>query len=151
MISITIKNLAEFQKTISAYPEKSARNFNDAIKKSLLIIQRAATTRGRMPRDTGALASGWELNVGTLRGILKNKMQYAIFVHEGTGIFGPFKRPIVPKTKPFLAWQKDGIWHFAKSVRGMKARPFLQQAVTEKEEEVNKIFNEALVKTLKQV
>jgi len=68
---------------------------------------------------------------------------YAVYVERGTGIYGPRKRKIVPKTKKLLAWQGGGSrltgrgpgsgWRFAKSVRGRKATPYLvpgvQQAV----------------------
>ncbi len=149
MISIEIKNLESFRKAILSYPEKSVKNFNDAIKSSLLIIQSSATQKA--PKDTGNLKAGWEINIGTLKGTLRNKMDYAIFVHEGTGIYGPMKRAITPKSKSFLAWQKDGVWRFARSVKGMKPRPFLQEAVDEKSDQVNKVFDEALAKTLKEL
>lgn len=75
---------------------------------------------------------------------------YARFVEFGTGIHGPLKRRIVPKSKPFMAWRVDtggggaggaqlrltgssrtrggvGVagWAFAKSTQGRKATPYL--------------------------
>jgi len=53
---------------------------------------------------------------------------YAEFVHEGTGIYGPKKRPIVPIRAKALHWGgTPGV--FAKSVKGMRARPFLRKAI----------------------
>jgi len=78
---------------------------------------------------------------------------YARYVEEGTGLYGPRKRKIVPKTQrtrfsgPFLrgqkgqnrggvlAWKGGGSrltgrgpgasWRYARSVRGRKATPYL--------------------------
>jgi hypothetical protein len=75
---------------------------------------------------------------------------YARFVEFGTGIYGPRKRRIVPRNKPFMAWRVDttggvpggaqlrltgssrtrkgqGIagWAYARSTRGRPATPYL--------------------------
>lgn len=52
---------------------------------------------------------------------------YALFQHEGTGIFGPTGKPIVPVEKKALSWVgKDGVRRFAKSVKGVRPRKFLE-------------------------
>lgn len=69
------------------------------------------------------------------------KATYARYIEEGTGIYGPRKRPIVPKTKKVLAWRTGAVtlggrsrvkggrqiagWAFARSVKGRKATPYL--------------------------
>lgn len=57
--------------------------------------------------------------------------EYAVFQHEGTGIYGPKGRPIRPKNKPLLAWKDPdtGKWIFAKEVRGTPAKKFLTRAI----------------------
>jgi len=60
---------------------------------------------------------------------------YARYVEEGTGLYGPRKRKIVPKRGKLLAWKGGGSrltgrgpgasWRFARSVRGRKATPYL--------------------------
>jgi len=71
-------------------------------------------------------------------GAVKFTASYAIYVHEGTGIYGPKQRPYVveAKNKKALFWQ--GAPHPFKKVtiRGMRARPFLKQAF---EEEAGKL------------
>lgn len=72
---------------------------------------------------------------------------YARFVEEGTGIYGPNRRPIVPVRAKFLRFPAKGAdvrqtgsltkaqqragggWVFKKSVLGRKATPFLKPAV----------------------
>jgi len=68
---------------------------------------------------------------------------YPLYVHEGTGIFGATKKPIVPKKKGgWLVFPvesggveaKKGKYKgkmvvFARSVKGKKARPFFKKAI----------------------
>lgn len=67
------------------------------------------------------------------RGEIRVTAPYAEYVHEGTGLFGPFKRRIVPKTKKALFW--PGATHPVKSVAGMRARPFFTWAIEETDEQ----------------
>ena len=54
---------------------------------------------------------------------------YASWVHDGTGIYGPLKQPIVPVNKKVLAFSIGGKQIFARSVKGMKSHPFLTKAL----------------------
>ena len=60
------------------------------------------------------------------RGTLAFTARYAGYVHEGTGLYGPHKTKIVPKSKQALFW--PGASHPVRSVRGMKGRPFVAKA-----------------------
>lgn len=51
---------------------------------------------------------------------------YAEYVHQGTGLYGPRKKLIVPTEKKALYW--PGAAHPIRAVRGMKGRPFLMRA-----------------------
>jgi hypothetical protein len=64
---------------------------------------------------------------GGRTGILKATAPYAEHVHEGTGLFGPHKKRIVPRDKKALFW--PGARHPVKSVKGMKGRPFFTRAI----------------------
>jgi len=59
----------------------------------------------------------------------KDGKPYGLFVHEGTGLFGPFKRLIRPTTQKALFW--PGALHPVKSVKGMKPNPFFTRAVSQ--------------------
>lgn len=64
---------------------------------------------------------------------------YARYVEEGTGLYGPKNKRIVPKTKKMLSWVAGGSRKtgrgkgsrriFAKSVKGRKATPYLVPGV----------------------
>jgi len=53
---------------------------------------------------------------------------YGIFVHEGTGLFGPEKKRIVPKHAKALRIPGVG---FRRSTKGMKGVPFFAMALSE--------------------
>jgi hypothetical protein len=102
-------------------------------------------TTGSGPKriDTGHLRSSLthELfflggNIGTRVG---TNVHYSMYVHEGTGIYGPKHMPIRPKTKNILAWKsavygakkgKYAGWAFATSVKGMVPNRYLTNALT---------------------
>lgn len=44
----------------------------------------------------------------------------ATYIYEGTGLFGPFKRLIVPRAGNFLAFMWKGRMHFTKFVKGQE-------------------------------
>ncbi len=73
-----------------------------------------------------------------LRQRIGSRQYYAMWVHEGTGLYGPRKARIYPKTAKFLAWKstvygakkgKYAGWVFAKSIKGMKPNRFLADAL----------------------
>lgn len=99
----------------------------------------------RCPVDEGRLRASIE-NTVTVTGALVitrvgTPVEYAIMVHNGTGIYGPSGKRITPKratsarpttTKPrpaALRWQKGGEIFFARSVAGTRANPFLTDAL----------------------
>lgn len=108
--------------------------------------------RSLAPRDEGKFQEGFKYsvkktgpNLGELRvqwqpkGRPENLLDWIVY---GTGIYGPRKKPIKPVKAPFLQWQsKDGRWHRAKSVRGMRKRNFLATAWSE-----TKIYRDRLTR-----
>lgn len=56
---------------------------------------------------------------------------YGLWVHDGTGIYGPRHTPIKPKKAKALRffWKKEGRWVVTKSVRGMKPNTYLKSAL----------------------
>lgn len=108
----------------------------DLFRRGKKVEARAKKNLENDPRrvDTGALRSNINtqlLSVGGKPAVrVGTNLYYAIFVHDGTGIYGPKGTPIVPKTKKVLAWKgKSGNKIFAYSVVGMKPNPFLKNAV----------------------
>jgi hypothetical protein len=59
-----------------------------------------------------------------------NSVNYAIHVHEGTGIYGPKRRPITPRRAKVLRFQVGGKVLYRPRVRGVKGRPYLRNALS---------------------
>jgi hypothetical protein len=93
------------------------------------------TARERAPRKTGRLRQGIRaiLAGGRLGGALVSLAPYSSYLHFGTGVYGPRKRPytVVPRKKKALYW--PGARHPVKRVfiRGIEPRDFLREAVRE--------------------
>lgn len=113
---------------------------NNMFVRGLLVESAAKRRLGLPPRriDTGRLRS----SIGTSRvtvfigyprrgARVGTRVRYGIYVHSGTGIYGPRHRPITPTTKTYLKFTPKGTTKvvFAKSVRGMKPNRFLTDAL----------------------
>lgn len=95
-----------------------------------------ANLNNRSPRrvDTGRLRSSITTQLISVSGKpavrVGTNVIYAIFVHDGTGIYGPKGAYIYPKRKKYMSWKsKGGKRVFAVKTKGMKPNPFLADAV----------------------
>lgn len=103
------------------------------------LFKRTKRVEGRAKRnapvDTGRLRSAIVGNVDTkgdqLVGTVSANVNYALFVHEGTGVYGPTGSPITPKAGQFLVFTPKGASRpvFARSVQGQRPQPFLTDAL----------------------
>lgn len=73
---------------------------------------------------------------------LAHGTEYGGWLEEGTGIYGPTGRKIVPVDKKILSWvDANGKRHFAKSVKGIKPMPILHDTLNSNKENIaNKII-----------
>lgn len=81
MIKIKIKGLDQLAKNLKKYPRESAKNIQEAITKSIFMIERKA--KPKTPVDTGRLRAGYRHSFGLLKGTLFNPVNYAFKQHEG--------------------------------------------------------------------
>lgn len=117
----------------------------DLFRRGNRVLQKA---RVLTPVDQGQLRASLALEMRSEDGVpvarVGTNVKYAIWVHEGTGIYGPRKRPITPVRKKLLAWPvknqsgqgrrryrggRTAQYAFAKQVAGVKPRPFLRNAL----------------------
>ena len=86
--------------------------------------------------DTGRLRASIATVLVTRNGapavLVGTNVNYAKFVHDGTGVHGPLHRPIRPKRARFLRFRPKGSRRFvyARQVQGMVANPFLKNALS---------------------
>lgn len=92
-----------------------------------------AAAKRLCPVDSGRLRSSIDTELrGSSAGPVARigtNVEYAEAVHNGTGIYGPKGAPIRPKRKKVLMFKVGGEVVFARSVKGMKPRPFLVNAL----------------------
>jgi len=87
------------------------------------------------PVATGRLRSSITVAMGLEGGQLVARVgtnvKYAMFIHNGTGIYGPARQRIYPQNGKFLVWTPRGAAKpiFARSVLGTKRHPFLKDAL----------------------
>lgn len=94
-----------------------------------------AAAKRLCPVDQGRLRSSisTELRTGPTGLFVQvgTDVEYAMFVHEGTGIYGPRGAVIRPKRGRYLVFTPKGGGEtvFARSVRGAPGVPFLRNAL----------------------
>jgi hypothetical protein len=85
--------------------------------------------------DTGQTRASVNTRMVTYKGFpaarVGSPLRKAALIHRGTGIYGPRRQPITPKTARFLRFKPKGSRRviYAKSVKGMRANPFLKDAL----------------------
>ncbi len=118
-----------------------------AINKSLVVMQ--STAKQRVPVDSGRLRGSILINPAkhsagnVLQGSVYTNVRYAGWQEAGTGIYGPLKREITPKTKPYLRFKGGGRWVTTRSVKGVRPRWYFRSAVEENRGRVYGFFEEA--------
>lgn len=118
------------EEDIRRFLDLSTRVYNRALE---LLAQEVWGHIGReAPTDEGKLANigNWSLEqMGNLAWRIHTNVAYALFVHEGTGIYGPVGKPIVPKRARYLVFEWQGRTWFLKSVKGQKPNPYADRAM----------------------
>lgn len=145
--SVTIPQLPALQRAYQEAPEVTKREVTVALNKSLVAYQ--ATAKMLAPIDSGVLRGSILLQPAqwsgsSVQGSVGTNTQYAEAQEAGTGIYGPKKRPITPKTKTMLAWYAGGKWHFAKQVKGSRPRWYMRGSVERNQRGTEQRFAQAL-------
>lgn len=105
------------------------------------VVSRSRTVTNLAKRkvgvDTGRLKGSIRFSIqvqgGKVIGTVGTIVQYGVYHHEGTGIYGPKRRPITPVKAKVLAFPVKGGkgMAYARSVRGAKGNPYLLEALRE--------------------
>jgi hypothetical protein len=109
--------------------------YKDIFRRCTNVQNKAKKNLERAPRriDTGRLRSDIHVQMlmkgKTPLGRVGFSVFYGLYVHDGTGLYGPKGHMIKPKNGKFLRWKSKHGWVYAKAVRGMKPNPFLKDAV----------------------
>lgn len=101
----------------------------DGITRALLAIAERAREHAweAAPYRTGDLRASLTVQEPDAAAVtMGTNLEYAIFVHQGTGLYGPLHRRITPVRKKALFW--PGAKHPVRSVAGQRPQPFLEEA-----------------------
>lgn len=86
--------------------------------------------------DTGQTRASVNTRLVVWRGLPASRigtpLRRARWIHDGTGIYGPRRTPIVPKTATFLRFRPKGGRRviYVRSVKGMRPNRFLADALS---------------------
>lgn len=123
-------------------PEDFAQRVRRGALAALLAIESVAVEEA--PHATGNLVNA--ITVEETRGggqvFVSGAAPYGVYVHEGTGIWGPNKKRIRPVNKKALYW--PGAAHPVASVAGQKPNPFMDRAADLARPKVEQIFSEVM-------
>lgn len=149
-VNLTIKlhNSNEIMAKLRKMPQAMTRELDTAVKRSLALVTANTIREAPVNKQSGggnlrqSIVSAMS---GLARGSLTVNSEYGLFVHEGT-------RPhvIEARNKKALANIRTGEF-FGKRVQhtGTAPNPFLQRAVTNSEDEVQRYFSEAVINVAK--
>ena len=103
-----------------------------------------SVTGQNTPYQTGRLITSFVLNKpAPLMRSWKPTAKYALWVEQGTGIYGPTGAKIVPVSAAALAWTSGGQTFIRKSVKGMTGRRYMEKILEAATPALTTLFQEA--------
>lgn len=144
---------------VSISQESVSKYIQSCLRDSCRLVQRTARKEHEFESHTGNLERAIrfmvikKLDTGVVY-VDPVKADYGLYVHEGTGIFGPKKKKydIFPKRAKALSffWKRYSKWVNVMHVRhpGSPSDKFLENALEHNKDNINKIFADGLRRLL---
>lgn len=149
MYTLKVKGLDELRQAVKKSPDTTYKELSKAITTSVNFIR--PIMRGEMPvGKTRKLSGNVQAQTDGLTGSVGPNLDitpYAVWVHRGTGLYGPFKSRIVPVRKKALYW--PGARHPVKSTAGQVANPFVERTYNQIKNPVEQIFEKSVQRIVK--
>lgn len=128
-----------FLRELESYAERKEKQIEAGLEKCCIEVQKKAMEK--CPKDTDALRQSITYKVvmhgAKATGFVGSELEYAPYVHEGTGIHSPLGRTDVP----WSYQDEEGNWH---TTSGIEATPFLEDARNETRDRIALIMLDAL-------
>jgi len=140
VVEIKVIGLPSLMRKFAMVRKQKQLEAKMAFQQILLAVETRATEKAPVG-ESGALAASiesWMTKSGphVFEGYVGTRMQgktdipYAYFVEYGTGMYGPKKQWIYPKTQEAMAFElPDGTEIVRKRVKGQKKQPFMRPAI----------------------
>ena len=129
------------EKLIGKLNKLSNQQMDQALNKACILVENQA--KENCPVDTGELRMSITHYVEGQTGIVGTNKHYAPYVEYGTGLFA---REGNGRQTPWSYQDAKGEWH---STKGQKPQPFLEPALLDNEQNIVKIFKEAIKEGVK--
>lgn len=143
----TINGLDRLQRQMDQAPGLVLSEVVKATNLSLANYQR--TARELAPINKGHLRNSITLYPAKVEGTkvtgaVGTNLSYAAAQEGGTGIYGPHKRRIRPKTAKALHFEgSDGVVYVASSVKGVKGRLYMKGSLERNQANTDRAFQQA--------
>lgn len=117
----------------------------------LTAIELQRNVKKLSPVDHGRLQGSWVIfQTGELQRTVKSSAKYAIFVNDGTGLYGPLRHRIRPRNGKFLAFTPNKGKFKGKLVvvpwtRGQKPQRFVEKSMGMTEKRVQEFMIRAFM------
>lgn len=112
----------------------------------LTTMDAVGNIRRESPVDQGRLAGSFvPEKEDPLIWHIRSGVEYALWVHDGTGVYGPQGQPITPVSANALVFEgEDGSLVVTRSVLGQEPNPYADRALTVTADRVNEFIRRAL-------
>lgn len=122
-----IEGLDDLKIKLNDSPSRLDYIENQVLKMAAMIFQ--AEAKMKAPVDKTNLRKSIQYEIkgtpGSRFAIVGTNIPYAKYQEEGTGIYGKYATPVVPKRAKFLVFRgKDGNLVFARQVRGVQGKRY---------------------------
>jgi len=133
------------------FNEEDIRHFTELVKEvyTRAVAYVAQDVWGNIKREApvneGRLAGSFDLEkLDDYAWRIYTNVHYALFVHEGTGIYGPVGQRIVPVSASVLVFEWMGRTWFLKSVAGQEPNPYADRAMDTSAARIDEFVNTAI-------
>jgi len=146
-VHFDISELDKFTRRISN-TKAFKKRVENAFYNSLNVISIRAKKVHKWKNRTGLLQGSIFQEVSGLVGsvfVPTDRVPYAEWIYNGSGIFGKHKTEIVPRQAKALSFRIGGNQFFATSVKGVKGEPWIENAYDDKKNQFFREFQDELV------
>ena len=133
--------ILNLDRLLSKFDNLQDIDLTEPLTKACLLVENDA--KRKCPVDTGQLRASITHEVEGQTGIVGTNVEYAPYVEYGTGIYA---RDGNGRQTPWSYQRADGKWI---TTKGQKPQAFLEPALLENENEIFRLFEEAIEKGVK--
>lgn len=131
-----MESIRGLNRLINKLERMSKASVRESLEKSCLMVE--ADAKINCPVDDGQLRQSITSEVSGDTGIVGTNIEYAPYVHQGTGIYAVKGDGRQDK---WSYQDAEGKWH---TTIGQKPNPFLEKALDSNREDIKKLFKEGI-------